>query len=283
MNGGQIEIVPIDDAADPTTGVTAAGDAIAAGLDGIIGPYNSSVGVQTLPLYENAGLVPMRLTSNGATSGMGFTLQPMDHQIASAATTGLTTWLKAKSVAIIYDSSQNYTQQIAADIKKDLTKADVRVPVYEPITPGGSDYSKQVSQAAAAQPDVIYLATYFPEGGILAKEMHDTKVPSQCVADYASADPGFVTTAGQDAAERCYVVGVPAPGDFPEGPQFVTRYKEAFGEDPGTWSPYTYDSLELLVQAATTAGDFGSAGLTSFLDGVKGWKGSNRIGDPRSW
>src|SRR5258705_7612131 len=59
--GRQVEIVPIDDAADPETGVEAAKDAIAGGLDGIVGPYNSGVGVETLPLYIDASLVPIRL------------------------------------------------------------------------------------------------------------------------------------------------------------------------------------------------------------------------------
>ena len=62
--GKQVEIVPIDDAADPATGVKAAKAAIADGLDGIVGPYNSGVGVETLPLYIEAGLVPIRLTSD---------------------------------------------------------------------------------------------------------------------------------------------------------------------------------------------------------------------------
>src|SRR5690606_12710214 len=63
LDGRQVEIVPIDDAADPDTGVKAAEAAIAAGLDGIVGPYNSGVGAKTLPLYLDAGLVPIRLTS----------------------------------------------------------------------------------------------------------------------------------------------------------------------------------------------------------------------------
>ena len=42
---------PIDDAADPETGVEAAEAAIDEGLDGVVGPYNSGVGVETLPLY----------------------------------------------------------------------------------------------------------------------------------------------------------------------------------------------------------------------------------------
>ena len=83
--GKQVEIIPINDAGDATTGVAAAQKAIANGLDGVVGPYNSSVGVKTLPLYLKAGLVPIRLTSDNATDSMGFTLQPMTSQIAPAA------------------------------------------------------------------------------------------------------------------------------------------------------------------------------------------------------
>src|SRR5205809_4366394 len=44
--GRQVEITPIDDAADPTVGVAAANAAIK-GLDGVVGPYNSGVGLET--------------------------------------------------------------------------------------------------------------------------------------------------------------------------------------------------------------------------------------------
>ena len=74
IEGKEVEVVPIDDAADPETGVEAAEEAIDEGLDGIVGPYNSGVGVETLPLYIDAGLVPVRLTSDNSTNGLGYTL-----------------------------------------------------------------------------------------------------------------------------------------------------------------------------------------------------------------
>ncbi|MEI8262212.1 MAG: ABC transporter substrate-binding protein, partial [Actinomycetes bacterium] len=75
--GKKVVIVPIDDKADPATGVAAATRAIASGLTGVVGPYNSGVGIKTLPLYLKAGLVPIRLTSANSTEGLGVTLQPM--------------------------------------------------------------------------------------------------------------------------------------------------------------------------------------------------------------
>lgn len=271
--GRQIEIVPIDDAADPQTGVAAAKSAIADGLDGIVGPYNSSVGVETLPLYIDAGLVPIRLTSDQSTNGLGFTLQPMTYQIAPVASRALTEWLGAKRVAIAYDSTQNYTVSVSRALRESLETVGVDVTAYAKVQPGRKSYAGVVDELAAGNPDVIYAAVYFPEGGLIAKEMHEGKVEAKCVADYASYDTGFVETAGVPAARTCPVVGVPAPEDFTGAAAKVSVYRDRFDEAPGTWSPYTYDSLSLLAFSAERAGGTGAGELTDTLDEVKGWPG----------
>jgi branched-chain amino acid transport system substrate-binding protein len=271
--GKQVEVVPIDDAADPATGVRAAKAAIAAGLDGIVGPYNSGVGVETLPLYIKAGLVPVRLTSDQSTNGLGFTLQPMTYQIAPVASQALTDWLKAGSVAIAYDPTQNYTVSVSKALKASLEEAGVTVTAYEKVQPGKKSYTDVVDKLAAGKPDVIYAAVYFPEGGLIAKEMQQGKVKAQCVADYASYDTGFVETAGVEAAQACPVVGVPAPQDFSGAATRVSEYEDEFDSEPGTWSPYTYDSLNFLADGVEQAGSTASAKLSKALDGVKGWKG----------
>ena len=271
IQGKQVEVVPIDDAADPATGVKAAKAAIAEGLDGVVGPYNSGVGVETLPLYVKDGLVPIRLTSDDSTNGLGFTLQPMTYQIAPVASKALTGWLHAKRVAIAYDPTQNYTVSVSTALKKSLEEAGVDVTAYEKVQPGKKDYTGVVEKLAATKPDVIYAAVYFPEGGLIAKEMRQMKVKAQCVADYASYDTGFVETAGVAAARACPVVGVPAPQDFAGAGPKVAEYEEEFGAAPGTWSPYTYDSLNFFADGVEKAGGTDGAKLEKALDGVKGW------------
>jgi len=273
ISGKQVEVVPIDDAADPATGVKAAKAAIADGLDGIVGPYNSGVGIETLPLYIKAGLVPIRLTSDNSTNGLGFTLQPMTYQIAPVASKALTDWQHAKTVAIAYDPTQNYTVSVSKALKNSLEKAGITVTAFEKVQPGKKDYTDVVEKLAATEPDVIYTAVYFPEGGLIAKEMQEAKVESQCIADYASYDTGFVETAGIAAARACPVVGVPAPEDFAGSASKVADYRGEFDEDPGTWSPYTYDSVNFLADGVERAGGTTAKKLTSALDGVSGWKG----------
>lgn len=271
--GRQVEVVPIDDAADPETGVEAAEAAIEDGLDGVVGPYNSGVGAETLPLYVDAGLVPIRLTSDPVTNGLGFTLQPMTYQIAPVASEALTEWLGADSVAIAYDPTQNYTTSVSAALKESLEDAGVTVTAYEEVQPGRDSYSDVVEKLAADEPDVIYAAVYFPEGGLIAKEMHEEEIGSRCVADYGSYDTGFVETAGAAAARACPVVGVPAPGDFRGAGPRVAEFRERFDRAPGTWSPYTFDSLNFLADGIEEAGGTDADELTSVLEGVDGWRG----------
>lgn len=271
--GEQVEVVPIDDAADPETGVEAAETAIDDGLDGVVGPYNSGVGIETLPLYTDAGLVPIRLTSDASTNGLGFTLQPMTYQIAPVASEALTDWLKAETVAIAYDPTQNYTVSVSEALKESLEGAGVGVTAYEKVQPGEKSYSDVVDKLAAGNPDVIYAAVYFPEGGLIAKEMHEGGVNAQCIADYGSYDTGFVETAGVAAAQDCPVVGVPAPGDFDGSGPKVAAYRDKFGEEPGTWSPYTYDSLNFLAEGVEQANGTDSDELTNVLNEVKDWQG----------
>jgi len=274
--GKQVVIVPIDDKADPVAGVAAANAAIASGLDGVVGPYNSGAGLQTLPLYIAAGLVPIRLTSSDQTAGLGFTLQPMTSQIAPVAAETVTGWLGAKSVGIIFDSTQAYTLDAAVAMKALFTAAGVKITSYTPIKPGKKNYSAVVAKVARTKPDVIYVDTYYPEGGLIAKEMFKTKVKAQCLADFGAYDNGFIPAAGVKAAKKCPVLGVPAPSDFPGAGSLIATYRKLYKAAPGAWTPYAYDSLNVLAAAASVAGGFEAKGLTTALNGTKrfsGWTG----------
>jgi branched-chain amino acid transport system substrate-binding protein len=269
--GKEVEIVPIDDASDAEIGVPAAQGAIEEGLDGVIGPYNSGVGIETLPLYEEAGLVPIRLTSDKDTQGFGFTLQPMTPQIAPVTAQALTDFIGASRVGIAYDETEEYNTGIAREVRTELENRGVQVTAFAPLQPGQGDYSGIVNKLAAGKPDAIYVAVYYPEGAGIAKAITPGSSPT-CLLDYGAYDAGYLEEAGE-AATNCDVVGVPAPGDFAGSEAFVSEYEDEFGEAPNTWSPYTYDSLNVLAQAVEEAGGFDAKALTAALNGVKGFEG----------
>jgi len=104
---------------------------------------------------------------------------------------------------------------VSKALKGSLEEAGVTVTAFEQVQPGKKSYTDVVDKLAATKPDVIYAAVYYPEGGLIAKEIQEGNIDSQCIADYGSYDTGFVETAGVAAARTCPVVGVPAPQDFP--------------------------------------------------------------------
>ncbi|MFM9140340.1 MAG: ABC transporter substrate-binding protein, partial [Solirubrobacterales bacterium] len=156
-------------------------------------------------------------------------LQPMDYQIAPVETKAMTDWLRARKVAMLYDPTQNYTTSTAEQVKKGLEAAGVKVTAYNEVQPGEKSYEADVKKALDTDPDVVFSVVYFPEGGLIAKAMYSIKPQARCLADYASNDPGYVTTAGKAAAQACPTGGVPAPQDFKEGPAFTAQYQKEFG------------------------------------------------------
>jgi ABC-type branched-subunit amino acid transport system substrate-binding protein len=285
--GRDIQIIPIDDAADPTVGASAATAAIRAGLDGVVGPYNSGVGLQTLPLYIKDKLVPIRLTSSTSTEGYGVTLQPMNDQISPIAVQALTTWQHNTSVAIVYDNSTAYTQGADISLVAGLQAAGVAVSANIPIIPSADNdpavIQAAVTQALGSHPTGVYADLYYPEGALLANDMLSAPAGTNCLADYGSASVGYVTNAGIPAVQNCPVLGVPAPADFANSAPFLSAFDAMFHSPPGLWSPYTFDSVNLLVQSATKAHNFQQVPLARELyttNNFTGWTGSATILSP---
>lgn len=271
--GKKIEIVAIDDKGDPDAGVAAANNALKAGLDAVVGPYNSGVGLKTLPIYTAAGLVPFRLTSSDQTAGLGFTLQPMTSQIAPVATDALVKQLNATSVALIVDTTTDYTKSAGQAMTESLGKAGVTITATESITPGAKSYTDTVTNVLATNPSAVYVITYFPEAGLIAQAMLAANTSVDCLADYGAYDNDYITAAGIPAAQKCPVVGVPAPDDFPNSAPLVEAYTKQFNSAPDSWSPYTYDSVLVLADAIGRAGGTSAAALKSALAATSGWKG----------
>ncbi len=169
LKGKEIEIVPIDDGGDPAIGVPAARKAIGEGLDGVVAAWNTGVGIETLPLYENAGLVPIRLAAGNELAGLGFTVSPMSSQVAPVTADALSKWIGAKTVAIGFDPTQSYSNQMSRAVRSRLESAGVEITAFEPVEPGAEDYSDTVKKLAAGNPDAVFYSVYFPEGALIAK------------------------------------------------------------------------------------------------------------------
>ena len=273
VNGKQINVIAVDDQADPAVGKTVAQATVDAGLaKAVIGPYNSGVGIQNLGIYQKGGLAIVRMTSDDKTAGKGITVQPMNSQISPVEISYIS-GLKPMKVSMLVDPSA-YTASMANRLKSGLEKDGIQVSAV-PIKEGQADYTKEVQQALTNNPEVVYSSTYFPEGGLIAKALAAQQGnTAQCFMGLANQDPGFITAAGTADAQKCVFSGVPSPDQFPTAAQYVKDYTAAFGNAPGTWGTFTYDSAKVLFAAMKKAGSANGAAVEKALEATSGFKGA---------
>src|SRR5262249_27060755 len=157
---------------------------------------------ENLKMYVNAGIIPIHLTSNAATDGLGYTVQPKDYQVAPVEAKAIKGFFGAHRVAIVYDTS-TYTAGIAKQVRDLLKRDGVQVVLYEPFSEGSLNAAALVKKIQAANPDLFYSATYFPEGGAIAKQAAAAGLKATCLMGLANQDPKFVGVAGLAAARRC--------------------------------------------------------------------------------
>ena len=277
--GRTIKIVGVDDKADPALGAQAVQEAKAAGAVAVIGPYNSSVGLVNLSLYEEAGIVPLRMTSDNRTEGYGATLQPMNSQI-SPVEVDYISGLGIDSVAMLVDPSA-YTKSIASRTAKGLEKAGITVTQIV-IPASASDYSAEVGEALATGPDMVYSATYFPEGVLIAEELAQANTTATCFMNLANVDDAFVEEAGITTSRTCTFSGVPAAPQLPYAGDYVTAYRAEFDVNPDVWGAFTYDSAWVLFHAMAQTGTTKYAPLLDAVLHTRGLQGATGPIDIRS-
>lgn len=249
--GRKVTMIRIDDQADPSLAASSVQKAISAGAFAVVGPYNSSVGVLNLNLYQDAGIVPLRMTSADTTQGYGATTQPMVKQTSPVEVPYLAS-IAETSVVMLVDPS-TYTRSVAHRTARGLRNQGLTVSKIF-IDPDASDYADVVAEALSTNPDVIYSSTYYPAGAQIARDLMNARSTAECFMNLANVDNEFVEIAGIEAARQCTFSGIPAAGQLPSAQTYVTDYVQAFGVQPDVWGSFTYDSALVIADAVKRAG-----------------------------
>jgi branched-chain amino acid transport system substrate-binding protein len=278
--GRRVVLVRGDDKGQASRAKATARKVIARKPVAVIGPYNSSVGLENLSLYRRAKVVPLWMTSSDDTQGPGITLQPMNSQIAPVESAHVTRQ-GAKRVAMLVDDTANgaFTKGMASRLRKRLEAAGVAVTwisLKESADVPAGYYAGKVAEALGSNPDLIYSSTYFPEGAQVAQALaavQNVRPGPECLMGLANVDPGFVDAAGLGPARRCVFSGVPDAGQLPSARSFVRQYKAAFEQTPGVWGVFSYDSAKLLFATIRKSGATRYGPLSRALRAVRGAKG----------
>lgn len=158
-------------------------------------------------------------------------------------------------VAIIYRNDDNYSSGVTDKFKEEAEKANLDVVYTGGFANGTTDFSVYVTAAKDAGADVVFLPIYYqPASQILAEANKQGYTPTFFGCDGMD---GILTMEGFDTtlAEGLYML-TPFAADATDDAtvDFVTKYKDAYGETPNQFAADAYDAVMAIAQALEKAG-----------------------------
>ena len=274
VNGMKIELVVEDDAGDPRSAALAAQKLASAGVKAVIGTYGSAVTEATQNIYDEAGILQIgtgstsiRLTEKNLP--LFFRTCPRDDAQGKFAASAVMK-AGAKKLALLHDNS-SYAKGLADEIKS-YVNGKVQVVFFDALTPGERDYTATLTKIKAAGPEFIFFTGYYPEAGMLLRQMKEMGWSVPMMGGDAANHADLVKIAGAEASKGFSFVSPPLPQDMdtPEAKAFLADFKAAYNAVPvSVWAVLAGDAYKA-IEAALKAGKTDPEAMAAFLKTLKG-------------
>lgn len=267
VGGRETEIIVVDDEGKPDIAAQKARDLVEAqGADFVIGPIFSNIMTAIAGPVTSGGAIlvsPNAGPSNFAGKDCNpdiFVASYQNDQMPKA----LAEHMNQQGIASVYLLAPNY--QAGKDSLngfKSLFKGEVEGELYVPL--GQLDFSGELAQIAAAQPQAVYA---FMPGGMgvnLVKQWQQAGLASIPLMSAFTVDETTLP-AEQDAALGMLTASNWAPDlDTPGNAEFVAAFRQAYNRIPSLYAVGGYDSLMLIDSAVKAAGTEDRAALRTAL------------------
>lgn len=270
IGGKQIKFVldSQDDQADPRTGTTVAQKLVDDGIKGMLGHFNSGTTIPASRIYANAGIPQIAMATAPEYTQQGFKttfrMMTSDTQQGSVAGTFAVKTLGMKKIAVVDDRTA-YGQGLADQFAKAAKAAGGTIIDREYTNDKAVDFKSILTKLKAQKPDLIYYGGADSQAGPMVKQMKTLGITAPLMGGEMVHTPTFLQIAG-DAANGTVasLAGLPLD-EMPGGKDYVTKYKQRFGQDVQTYSPYAYDGAMAMFAAMKAANSTDPAKYLSYL------------------
>jgi branched-chain amino acid transport system substrate-binding protein len=252
----RFELVIEDDKASPDEGKAAAKRLIDAGVSAVFGHFNSGVSIAAAPLYAEAGIPQLSVSTNPKYTRMGlktaFRITADDIQQGATLARLIGEKLRTKSLYLV-DDRTTFGVGIADEVERGVKGKKLQA-TRESIDGKATDYDALAKKIMDANADVVFYGGDEAAGLPLLKALRKTGSTAKFVVADAMCDGSTIKGAGGSANGNyfCTIAGVP-PSWLSSGIGFMDMYKSKFGT-PGAYSTLSYDGVHILAQAMQEAG-----------------------------
>ncbi len=256
--GKKVELLIEDDACKPEMATNTATKLVSKKVDIVMGHICSGATKAALGIYNDARIIVMspsatnpELTQSGQYPNFFRTIASDDTQAKLEVDFAMNR-LKVKTIAVLHDKGDygkglaEYARKFAAATK------NVKVVLYEGITPGAVDYSAIVQKIKQSGAEAVIYGGYHPEAASIVSQMRKKGLKTIFISDDGVKDITFIKVAGK-YAEGVYATG---PKDTSKNPLAIAAneaHKKTYGSDPGAFYLNAYAATQAILHAIQKA------------------------------
>jgi ABC-type branched-subunit amino acid transport system substrate-binding protein len=161
--------------------------------------------------------------------------------------------LKLKNVAVIDDRTA-FGQGVAEEFKKQARASGLNVVGHEFTNDKASDFTAILTSLKSKKAEAIFFGGYAPQGGPMARQMKQLGLNAKLLGGDTICAAEMGKLGGEAVGENVLCAQGGAILDkAASGPEFKSKYKKQFNQDPSVYAASFYDGVMLYADAMKKA------------------------------
>ncbi|OQB24139.1 MAG: Leucine-, isoleucine-, valine-, threonine-, and alanine-binding protein precursor [Firmicutes bacterium ADurb.Bin182] len=255
IGGKKIELISYDDKGDATEAVNAYNKLVTS--DEVVAILGAITSTPTIAVAQQSAVdnVPMMtptathadVTSYGNNTFRACFLDPFQGSTMAKFSVDE---LSAKTAAVIYNTSDAYSSGLRDSFIETAGEVGLEIVADEGYSKDDVDFKAQLTNIAAADPDVLFVPDYYNNVYIISSQSKEIGLRATLLG-IDGAD-GVLAIEGADSAnvEGLYFANhysTEDPSELVQG--FLSGYEEEFGQTPSALAALGYDGAMILCSA----------------------------------
>ena len=160
--------------------------------------------------------------------------------------------LKAKTAAILYDVTNDYSKGLMENFKKTFTENGGTVVSEESYSSGDKDFKAQLTNIKGKNPDVLFLPDYYSTISLIAPQVKSAGITVPMLG--ADGWDEATSTSDDSVIGSYYSNHYATDANDKEVKDFVDKFKAKYDATPNALAALGYDAAYILANAIEKAG-----------------------------
>lgn len=185
--------------------------------------------------------------------------------------------LKATTAALMIDKKSDYSVGLSDFFKQTFTALGGQIILEQNYMGGDIDFKAQLTSIKAKNPDIIVVPGYYTEVGLILKQAKSLSMQQPFLGGDGWDSPKLPEIAGAAMNGHYFSNHYSTEDKDPRVQDFITRYKDRYGEVPDGLAALGYDAALVLKDALLRSKSFSRKDIRDAVAETKNFAGITGI------